>query len=36
MSGSYRFTRVYVKGDNGAWKIVSFESSRIRNSQEHK
>jgi ketosteroid isomerase-like protein len=36
MSGSYRFTRVYVKNDHGAWKIVSFESSRIRNSQEHK
>jgi ketosteroid isomerase-like protein len=36
ISGSYRYTRVYVKDDHGAWKIVSFEASRIRNSDEHK
>jgi ketosteroid isomerase-like protein len=30
MSGSYRFTRVYVKDSHGVWRIVSFESSRIR------
>jgi ketosteroid isomerase-like protein len=36
ISGSYRFTRVYVRNEHGAWKIVSFESSRIRNSEEHK
>ena len=36
MSGSFRFTRVYVKDDHGAWKIVSFEASRIRHSEEHK
>jgi ketosteroid isomerase-like protein len=36
VSGSYRFTRVYVKDEHGAWRIVSFEASRIRNSEEHK
>jgi ketosteroid isomerase-like protein len=36
ITGSYRYTRVYVKDDHGAWKIVSFEASRIRNSEEHK
>jgi ketosteroid isomerase-like protein len=36
ISGSYRYTRVYVKDDHGTWKIVSFEASRIRHSQEHK
>ena len=28
-SGSYRYTRVYVKDMHGAWHIVSFEASRI-------
>jgi ketosteroid isomerase-like protein len=28
--GSYRYTRVYVRDPKGAWKIVSFEASRIR------
>lgn len=36
VSGSYRFTRVYVRDGSGIWKIVSFESSRIRQSDEHK
>ena len=36
MTGSYRYTRVYVKDDHGGWKIVSFEASRIRHSEEHK
>jgi ketosteroid isomerase-like protein len=36
ISGSYRYTRVYVRGDHGDWKVVSFEASRIRNSDEHK
>jgi ketosteroid isomerase-like protein len=36
ISGSYRYTRVYVKDASGAWKIVSFEASRIRDSEEHK
>lgn len=35
-SGSYRYTRVYVRDERGAWKIVSFEASRIRDSDEHK
>ena len=35
-SGSYRYTRVYVRDDQGKWKIVSFEASRIRNADEHK
>ncbi len=36
ISGSYRYTRVYVKDEHGAWKIVSFEASRIRNPDERK
>ncbi|MGH9604621.1 MAG: nuclear transport factor 2 family protein [Terracidiphilus sp.] len=30
LSGSYRYTRVYVQDSRGEWKIVSFEASRIR------
>ncbi len=30
LSGSYRYTRVYVKDPRGVWRIVSFEASRIR------
>jgi ketosteroid isomerase-like protein len=30
LSGSYRYTRVYVKDARGAWHIVSFEASKIR------
>jgi ketosteroid isomerase-like protein len=36
ISGSYRYTRVYVKDEHGTWKIVSFEASRIRDSEDHK
>jgi ketosteroid isomerase-like protein len=36
ISGSYRFTRVYVRDGKGDWKIVSFEASRIRESGDHK
>ncbi len=36
VSGSYRYTRVYVRDERGVWKIVSFEASRIRVSDEHK
>lgn len=36
ISGSYRYTRVYVKDDHGAWKIVSFETSRIRSPEDRK
>lgn len=32
ITGSYRYTRVYVRNSQGRWKIVSFEASRIRNS----
>ncbi|HET7104314.1 MAG TPA: nuclear transport factor 2 family protein [Terracidiphilus sp.] len=27
--GAYRYTRVYVRNNAGAWKIVSFEASRV-------
>ena len=33
-SGSYRYTRVYVKDARGAWRIVSFEASKIRQPGE--
>lgn len=36
VSGSYRYTRVYVRDARGEWKIVSFEASRIVDSSEHK
>lgn len=29
ISGSYRYTRVYVEGPPGVWKIVSFEANKI-------
>lgn len=29
-TGSFRYTRVYVRDVQGKWKIVSFEASRIR------
>jgi ketosteroid isomerase-like protein len=35
ISGSYRYTRVYVRNAAGAWKIVSFEVSKIREPGEH-
>jgi ketosteroid isomerase-like protein len=35
-SGSYRYTRVYVRDAKGAWRIVSFEANRIREAQDHK
>ncbi len=35
-SGSYRYTRVYVRDARGVWRIVSFEASRIREPEEHK
>jgi len=35
LSGSYRYTRVYVRNPQGAWKIVSFEASKIRESGDH-
>ena len=36
ISGSYRYTRVYVRDPKGRWRIVSFEASRIREAGEHK
>jgi ketosteroid isomerase-like protein len=36
LSGSYRFTRVYVRDSKGDWKIVSFEASRIRQPGDRK
>lgn len=35
-SGSYRYTRVYVRDAQGEWKIVSFEASRVREHGPHK
>ena len=36
ISGNYRYTRVYVRDEKGSWRIVSFEASRIRESNNHK
>ena len=33
-SGSYRYTRVYVKDVRGVWRIVSFEASKIKEPGE--
>jgi ketosteroid isomerase-like protein len=33
LSGSYRYTHVYARDAHGAWKIVSFEASRIRDTE---
>jgi ketosteroid isomerase-like protein len=30
MTGSYRYTRVYVKDARGVWRIVSFEANKIQ------
>jgi ketosteroid isomerase-like protein len=35
-SGSYRYTRVYIRDEQGKWRIVSFEASRIREPEDHK
>ena len=36
ISGSYRYTRVYVKDPHGEWRIVSFEASKIKDPGEHR
>ncbi len=36
VTGRYRYTRVYVRNPSGQWKIVSFEASRIQESNDHK
>ena len=35
-SGSYRYTRVYVRDSKGFWRIVSFEANRIREPEPRK
>jgi ketosteroid isomerase-like protein len=35
-SGNFRYTRVYARDQQGAWKIVSFEANRIRGGHEEK
>ena len=35
LTGSFRYTRVYVLNSQGQWKIVSFEASHIRDSSQH-
>jgi ketosteroid isomerase-like protein len=35
ISGSYRYTRVYVESQPGVWKIVSFEANKIVVPAEH-
>lgn len=36
LNGRYRYTRVYVRNSAGQWKIVSFEASRIADTDERK
>lgn len=36
VTGSFRYTRVYVRNAQGQWKIVSFEASRIRPEENHR
>jgi len=36
ISGSFRYTRVYVRNVRGDWKIVTFEASKIRDPNENK
>ena len=36
VTGNYRYTRVYVRDPQGAWKIVSFEASRVREPGPHR
>jgi ketosteroid isomerase-like protein len=36
INGSFRYTRIYVRDTKGAWKVVSFEASRIRETDDKK
>lgn len=36
MTGSYRYTHVWVLNAKGSWHIVSFEANRIRDPQAKK
>lgn len=33
ISGSFRYTRVYVRDERNNWKVVSFEASRITQNE---
>ena len=35
LSGSYRYTHVFQKLQDGAWKLTHFEATRIRGSGRH-
>lgn len=35
LSGSYRYTRVWVKDARGVWRVVSFEANRIKEPRNH-
>lgn len=35
VAGSFRYMRVYARNEQGVWKIVSFEASRISPLGEH-
>lgn len=35
LTGSYRYTHVYVRDAQGSWKIVSFEASRVHHPKAH-
>ena len=35
LTGSYRYTHVYVRDAQGSWKIVSFEVSRVHHPKAH-
>lgn len=35
ISGSYRYTRVWVKDARGVWRIVSFEANKIKEPRDH-
>jgi ketosteroid isomerase-like protein len=34
LRGRYRYTRIYQRLPNGAWKVTNFETTRIRRSNE--
>jgi ketosteroid isomerase-like protein len=36
VTGDYRYTHVYVRDAQGAWKIVSFEASHVREAGPHR
>ena len=36
ITGSFRYTRIYVRDPKGAWKIVSFEATKTRESGDKK